>query len=96
MLTHPLNLKKNCEGVNEKHVDLVLDGSRDSMKQIKAHETSFKQPQNEATLSPKPTLRSKRDRTKVQHMKGKHLQRQSNMVSLGDEASMMVSTFDMP
>jgi len=43
----------------------VFDGLRDPMKQMNAHKTSFKQPQNEVTLSPKPTPISKRDRTKV-------------------------------
>jgi hypothetical protein len=32
---------------------LVLNGSKDFMKQMRAHEMSFKQPQNEAKLSPK-------------------------------------------
>jgi hypothetical protein len=33
--------------------DLILDGSRDLMKQLKARETNFKQPQNEVKMSPK-------------------------------------------
>jgi hypothetical protein len=33
---------------------LILDGSKDPMKQMKAHETRLKQPQNGAKLSPKP------------------------------------------
>jgi len=45
--------------------DFVLNGSKDPMKQMRAHETSFKQPQNEVKPSPKSTSRSKRDTTKV-------------------------------
>jgi hypothetical protein len=66
------------------------------MKQIKAHEMSFKQPQNETKLSPKPTSKSKRDRIKVQHKRIGHLQKQSNLGNLGDEVGMRVSTLNTP
>jgi hypothetical protein len=46
-------------------LDFVLDGSRDPLKQTKAHETGLKQPQNKARLSPKLTPIIKRDRIKV-------------------------------
>jgi hypothetical protein len=55
--------------------DLILDGSRDLVEQTRAHEVEFKQPQNGARLSSKPTLRSKKNRTKDKHKKGRHLQR---------------------
>jgi hypothetical protein len=45
--------------------DLILDGSKDPMKQSKAHKMSFKQPQNEVKLNLEATPRNKRDRTKV-------------------------------
>jgi hypothetical protein len=55
------------------------------MKKTKAHETNIKQTQiNEVKLSSKPTSKGKRDRTKVSHKKGGHLQKQSNMASLKD------------
>lgn len=46
-------------------LDFILNGLRDLMKQMKARETSFKQPPIEVRLSPKPTPKSERDRTKV-------------------------------
>ncbi len=76
--------------------DLFLDGSKNPVKQLHAYKTSLKQTQNEAKLNSKPPPINKRDRTKVQHKKGGHLQRQSNLASLGDKASMRVSTLDMP
>jgi hypothetical protein len=45
------------------------------MKQMREHETRFKQPQNGVKLSLKPISRNKRNRTKEKHKKGKHLQR---------------------
>jgi hypothetical protein len=47
-------------------------------------------------LNPKPTPKNKGDITKVYHRKGKHLQKQNNLASLGDEVSVKVSTLDMP
>ncbi len=76
--------------------DLVLDGSRDFMKQKRAREMRLKQPQNGAKLGPKLTPRSKRIKTKEKHKKGRHLQRKNSLVSLGNEASRRVSTLDMP
>jgi len=58
---------------------------------------SFKQTQiNEIRLSPKPTPRSKRDRTKVYHRKGGHSQRQINMASLENKVGMKVNIINMP
>jgi hypothetical protein len=45
------------------------------MKQTKARETRFKQPQNGAKLGLKPTPRSKRNKTSEKHKKGGYLQR---------------------
>ncbi len=45
--------------------DLILDGSRNPMKQSKVGETNLKQSRNEPKLSLKLTPRSKRDRTRV-------------------------------
>jgi hypothetical protein len=45
--------------------DLILDGSKDPMKQSKAHKMSLKQPQNEIKLNLKATRRNKGDKTKV-------------------------------
>jgi hypothetical protein len=42
--------------------NLILDGSKDLMKQLKAHEMNFKQTQDEAKLSPKPIPKNKRDK----------------------------------
>lgn len=42
--------------------NLVLNSLKDLMKQMKKCEMSFKQPQNEVRLNPKPTPRSKRDK----------------------------------
>jgi hypothetical protein len=76
--------------------DFILNGLKDRIKQTKAHETSFKQTQiNETRLSPKPTLRSKRDRTTMYHRKGGHLQKQSNMASLEDKVGMKVNIINM-
>jgi hypothetical protein len=41
------------------------------MKQTKAHETRFKQPQNGTKFNPKPTPRNKRNRTKEKHKEGR-------------------------
>jgi hypothetical protein len=73
--------------------NLIMDGSRDSMKQLKTHKISFKQPQNKAKLNSKSTPRSKGDKTRVKHG---HLQKQSNLTNLGDEVGMKVNTLDMP
>jgi hypothetical protein len=62
---------------------------------MRACKTKFKQPQNGARLGPKPTPRSKRNRTKKKHGKGRHLQRKNNLVSLGNRVSKRVSTLDM-
>jgi hypothetical protein len=64
------------------------------MKQMKAHKTKFKQPQNGIKLSLKPTPRSNRNKTREKHKKGGHLQRKNNMVNLGKEANRRVSTLD--
>jgi hypothetical protein len=45
------------------------------MKQTKAHEMKLKQPQNGARLNAKPMPKSKRNKTKEKHMRGKYLQR---------------------
>jgi hypothetical protein len=55
--------------------NLILDGLRDLMKQTKACETRFKQPQNGVRLNPKPTPRSKRNRTRENHRKKGPLQK---------------------
>jgi hypothetical protein len=66
------------------------------MKQMKACETKFKQPQNGAKLSPKLTPRNKRNRIREKHKKGGHLQRKNSLANLGNKASKRVNTFDMP
>jgi hypothetical protein len=65
------------------------------MKQSKTCETNLKQSQYETRLNLKSTPKNKEDRTRVEHKKGEHLQRQSSMASLGDKADMKVSTFHM-
>jgi hypothetical protein len=47
------------------------------MKQMKAYEMRFKQPQNGARLSPKPTPRSKRNAIKEKHKRGRHLKKEN-------------------
>ncbi len=59
-------------------------------------EMRFKQPQDGAKLGPKPTPRSKRNRTKENHMRGGRLQRKNNMANLGNKASKRVTILDMP
>jgi hypothetical protein len=51
-----------------------MDGSKDLMKQMKACETRFKQPQKRTRLNPKPTPKNKRNKTKKKHKSGRHLQ----------------------
>jgi hypothetical protein len=45
------------------------------MKQTKACEMRFKQPQNGAKLGSKPTPRSNMNRIREKHMKGGHMQK---------------------
>jgi hypothetical protein len=66
------------------------------MKQTRACETIFKQLQNGVKLSPKPTPRSKMNRTREKHRKGGHLQRKNNLASMGNKASKRVNILDMP
>jgi len=54
------------------------------------------QAQYELRIHSKPTLKNKGDRTRVEHRKGTNLQRQNNLGSSGDEASMRVNTLVMP
>jgi hypothetical protein len=42
MLNHPLGLQQFNQGVSKSMANLVLDGSKDPMKQTKAHETKLK------------------------------------------------------
>jgi hypothetical protein len=65
------------------------------MKQTRACETIFKQPQNGARLSLKSTPRNKMNRTREKHRKGGHLQRKNNLASLGNKVSMRASILDM-
>jgi len=63
MLTRLLGLQQFNQRVNKKFVlpcPIRLEGF---MKQTRACETSFKQPQNEVKMSLKQTPRSKRNRT---------------------------------
>ncbi len=46
-------------------------------------------------MSPKPTPRSKRNKTREKHKKEKHLQKKNNLVNLRNKASRKVGTFDM-
>ncbi len=65
------------------------------MTHVRACKMNFKQPQNETILSSKSTPRTNGDRTKVEHMRGEHMQRQNILISLGDEASIRESILDM-
>jgi hypothetical protein len=76
--------------------NLILNGSKDSMKQSKTHKMSLKQPQNKAKLNPKSTPRSKGDKTRVKHKNKGHLPKQSNLTNLGNEVGVKVNTLDMP
>jgi hypothetical protein len=66
------------------------------MKQMRACETIPKQPQNGVILSPKPTPRSKTNRTGEKHMRGGHMHRKNNLVNLGNKVSKKVNILDMP
>jgi hypothetical protein len=66
------------------------------MKQSKAYETKFKQPQNGVRLNMKSTPRSKRNKTWGKNKRERHLQRQNNLTSLKNKVSKRVSTLDMP
>jgi len=61
------------------------------MKQTKAQKMKLKQPQNGTKLSPKPTQKNNRNRTREKHKKGGHLQRKNHLVSLGNEANKRVN-----
>jgi len=73
----------------------VMDGLRYLMKQTKACKMNFKQPQNEAKMSLKPTPRSKRNTTQKKQKKGGHLHRKNCLDSLGNVASKRVNTLEM-
>jgi hypothetical protein len=75
--------------------DLIVGGSKDPMKQTKAHEMKLKQPQNAVRLSLKLTLGSKRNITNEKHRREGHLQRKNNLLNLGNEANRRMSTLDM-
>jgi hypothetical protein len=47
------------------------------MKQSKACKTNFKQLQYEDRLSSKPTPRSKGDKNRVKHKRGRHVKKQN-------------------
>jgi len=76
-------------------LDFILDGLRNLMKQIIVHKTSLKKLQNEIKLSSKPTSTIKGDKTRVQHRRRGHLQKQNNLASLGDDVGMKVNIFYM-
>jgi KaiC/GvpD/RAD55 family RecA-like ATPase len=76
--------------------NLVVDGPKEFMKQMKVCKMSLKEPQNEARLSLKPTLRNKRNRSWKKHMKGGHLHKKNSLASLGNVINKKVSTLDMP
>jgi hypothetical protein len=42
---------------------------------MKAHNMKLKQTQHGVKLKPKPTPRSKKNKTREKHMKGRHMQR---------------------
>jgi hypothetical protein len=52
------------------------------MKQTKAHEKKFKQPQNGVRLNLKSTPRNKRNRIWGKNRRGGHLQRKNNLANL--------------
>jgi hypothetical protein len=56
----------------------------------------LKQPQNGTKLNLNPTSKSKKNRTREKHMRGRHLQRKNNLVSVGNEARRRVNTLDIP
>jgi hypothetical protein len=76
--------------------NLVMNGSKDFTKHPRAHKISLKQLQYETKICSKPTLKNKGDKNRVEHMREKHLQRQSNLVGMGNKANMKVNTLDMP
>jgi hypothetical protein len=65
MLICPLDFKQFSQGETKSLLDLVLDGLKDFMKQLKACEMKFKQPQNKVRLSLNPTPKNKGNRTRV-------------------------------
>jgi hypothetical protein len=56
----------------------------------------LKQPQNGTRMNLNPTSKNKKNKTREKHMKGGHLQRKNNLVSLGSEAKSKVNTLNMP
>jgi len=63
---------------------------------MRARKTRFKQPQNGAKLNLKPTPRT-RGIELGRSKRGEEIcKNKNNLVSLGNEASKRVSTFDMP
>jgi hypothetical protein len=63
--------------------DLILDGSKDPMKQKRYTKRDSNNPKNGIKLSPKRTLRGKRNRTKEKHRKGEHLKKKNNVTNMG-------------
>jgi hypothetical protein len=77
-------------------LNVVLDGLKDPIKQMKAHKMKFKEPQSRTRLCLKPTPRSKRNKTKENHRKGTLAQKKNSLASLGKEASRRMGTLDIP
>jgi len=55
--------------------NLILDASKDPMKQTMTHKMTLKQPQNGARLNLEPAPINNKNKTKEKHMKGEHPQR---------------------
>jgi hypothetical protein len=62
---------------------------------MRACKMKFKQPQDGARLGSKPTLKSKKNKTKKKHRRGRHLQKKKNLASMGNKASKRVSILNM-
>ncbi len=77
-------------------LDPIFDGLKDLMKQTKACEMNFKQPQHEIRLNSKLTPRNKRNRAQDKHRRQGNLHQKNSIARLGNVVNKRVNTFDMP
>jgi hypothetical protein len=65
------------------------------MKQTKACETNFKQPQNETKLNLKPTQKTRGIEPRCSTRRINTCKYKNNLTNLGNETDMTVGTFNM-
>jgi hypothetical protein len=74
--------------------NVVLDGLKDPIKQMKAHKMKFKKPQNRTRLCLSQPQEARG--IKLGRIIGReHLQKKNSLASLGKEASRRMGTLDI-